>query len=262
MQTTKSADGTVIAYDRTGDGPPLIVAVGAFCDRRSFVPPENLTSRFTVYTYDRRGRGDSGDTQPYSPDREVEDLAAVVSAAVSGSGSPVYAFGHSSGGALVLRAAAQGVPLTAVASYEAPFVIPGTREVVQDPADRIREMVATGRRGDAVRYWMTSVVAAPPQVVTMMEGSPAWPALEALTHTLPYDIALTGDQGIPAWLAAIAMPVLVLGGGTSPDWFHRTVRETAAVIPGAELVMMEGYDHGVPPEVVAPVLTEFFLGAG
>jgi len=261
METTKSADGTVIAYDRTGDGPPLIVAVGAFCDRRSFVPPENLTSRFTVYTYDRRGRGDSGDTQPYSPDREVEDLAAVVSAAVSGSGSAAYAFGHSSGGALVLRAAAQGVPLAAVASYEAPFVIPGTREVVQDPADRIREMVAAGRRGDAVRYWMTSVVAAPPQVVTMMEGSPAWPALQALTHTLPYDIALTGDQGIPAWLAAIAIPVLVLGGGTSPDWFHRTVQETAAVVPGAELVMMDGYDHGVPPEAVAPVLTEFFLGA-
>jgi pimeloyl-ACP methyl ester carboxylesterase len=260
METTKSADGTVIAYDRTGDGPPLIVAVGAFCDRRSFVPPVGLTGRFTVYTYDRRGRGDSGDTQPYSPDREVDDLAGVVSAAVSGSGSKVYAFGHSSGGALVLRAAAQGVPLTAVASYEAPFVIPGTREVAQDPADRIREMVAAGRRGDAVRYWMTSVVAAPAQVLTMMEGSPAWPALEALTHTLPYDIALTGDQGVPASLAAITMPVLVLGGSTSPDWFHRTVQETAAVIPGAKLVMMEGYDHGVPPEVIAPVLTEFFLG--
>jgi pimeloyl-ACP methyl ester carboxylesterase len=260
METTKSADGTVIAYDRTGDGPPLIVAVGAFCDRRSFVPPENLTSRFTVYTYDRRGRGDSGDTQPYSPDREVEDLAAVVSVAAD-SASGVFAFGHSSGGALVLRAAAQGVPLTAVASYEAPFVVPGTREVVQDPAGRIREMVAAGRRGDAVRYWMTSVVAAPAQVLTRMEGSPAWPALEALTHTLPYDIALAGDQGVPASLAAIATPVLVLGGSTSPDWFHRTVQETAAVIPGAKLVMMEGYDHGVPPEVVAPVLTEFLLGA-
>jgi pimeloyl-ACP methyl ester carboxylesterase len=258
METTKSADGTVIAYDRTGDGPPLIVAVGAFCDRRSFVPPENLTSRFTVYTYDRRGRGDSGDTQPYSPDREVEDLAAVISVAAD-SASGVFAFGHSSGGALVLRAAAQGVPLTAVASYEAPFVVPGTREVVQDPAGRIREMVAAGRRGDAVRYWMTSVVAAPAQVLTRMEGSPAWPALEALTHTLPYDIALAGDQGVPASLAAIATPVLVLGGSTSPDWFHRTVQETAAVIPGAKLVMMEGYDHGVPPEVIAPVLTEFFL---
>ena len=261
METTKSADGTVIAYDRTGEGPPLIVAVGAFCDRRSFVPPAGLTERFTVYTYDRRGRGDSGDTQPYSLDLELADLGAVVAAASSAAASSaVYAFGHSSGGALVLRAAAHGVPLTAVASYEAPFVVPGTREVAKDPADRIREMVAAGRRGDAVRYWMTSVVAAPAQVLTMMEGSPAWPALEALAHTLPYDIALTGDQGVPALLAAIAMPVLVLGGGTSPDWFHRTVTETAAVIPGARLVMMEGYDHGVPPEVIAPVLTEFFLG--
>jgi pimeloyl-ACP methyl ester carboxylesterase len=221
METTKSADGTVIAYERTGTGPPLIVAVGAFCDRRSFVPPDNLTSAFTVYTYDRRGRGDSGDTQPYSPDREVADLAAV--AAVAAAGSGVYAYGHSSGGALVLRAAAAGVPLTAVASYEAPFVIPGSRTVAQDPADRIREMVASGRRDAAVRYWMTSVVAAPPEVVTMMEGSPAWPGLETLAHTLPYDIALTGDQGVPASLSAI--------------------------------------DHGVPPEVIAPVLTDFFLGA-
>ena len=259
MKTTKSADGTVIAYDRTGNGPPLIVAMGAFCDRRSFVPPDNLTSTFTVYTYDRRGRGDSGDTQPYSPDREVADLAAVASVASEGSG--VFAFGHSSGGALVLRAAAQGVPLTAVASYEAPFVVPGSREVAQDPADRIRELVASGRRGDAVRYWMTDVVRAPAHVLASMEGAPWWPGLEALTHTLPYDIALTGDQGIPASLSAITVPVLVLGGGTSPDWFHRTVQETAAVIPGARLVMMDGYDHGVPPEVIAPVLTEFFLGA-
>jgi pimeloyl-ACP methyl ester carboxylesterase len=132
METTKSADGTVIAYEQTGDGPPLVVAVGAFCDRRTFVPSPGLTSRFTVYTYDRRGRGDSGDTQPYAVEREVEDLAAVVSAADAGSG--VFAYGHSSGGALVLRAAAAGVPLTAVASYEAPFIVPGSREVAADPA--------------------------------------------------------------------------------------------------------------------------------
>jgi pimeloyl-ACP methyl ester carboxylesterase len=257
METTKSADGTVIAYEQTGDGPPLVVAVGAFCDRRTFVPSPGLTSRFTVYTYDRRGRGDSGDTQPYAVEREVEDLAAVVSAADAGSG--VFAYGHSSGGALVLRAAAAGVPLTAVASYEAPFIVPGSREVAADPAERIHELVAAGRRDDAVRYWMTTVVAAPPQVLQTMEGSPAWPALAALTHTLPYDIALTGDQGVPATLAAIAVPALVLGGGTSPDWFHRAVRSTADVIPGARLVMVEGYDHNVTAEVLAPVLTEFFL---
>src|SRR5580700_4379479 len=137
METTKSADGTVIAYDRTGDGPPLIVAVGAFCDRRSFVPPVGLTGRFPVYTYDRRGRGDSGDTQPYSADREVEDLAAVIEAA----GGSAFCFGHSSGAALVLRAAAQGAPVTAAVAYEAPYIIPGSREVVADPAARIRELV-------------------------------------------------------------------------------------------------------------------------
>lgn len=258
METTKSADGTVIAYDRAGDGPPLIVTLGAFCDRKTFVPPADLTARFTVYTYDRRGRGDSGDTQPYSPDREVSDLAAVVDAA---SGPRVFVFGHSSGAALALRAAAQGVPAAAVVAYEAPYVIPGTRGVPQDPAARIRDLVQSRRRGDAVRFWMTEVVRAPAEVVTRMEGSPMWPGLEALAHTLPYDLALTGDRGVPRDLAAITVPVLVLGGANSPDWFHRTVQETAAAIGGARLLVLEGQDHGAPPEVISPVLTEFFLGS-
>jgi pimeloyl-ACP methyl ester carboxylesterase len=147
-------------------------------------------------------------------------------------------------------------------AYEAPYIIAGTREVPEHPADRIREMVESGRRGDAVRFWMTEVVRVPPQVVTRMEGSPMWAGLEALTHTLPYDLAVTGDQGVPADdLAKIAVPVLVLGGANSPDWFGRTVRETTAAIPGARLVMLEGQDHGAPPEVITPVLTEFFLGS-
>jgi pimeloyl-ACP methyl ester carboxylesterase len=262
METLKSADGTVIAYDRAGQGPPLIVTLGAFCDRKTFVPPADLTARFTVYTYDRRGRGDSGDTQPYSPDREVADLAAVIDSAVSGSGSGAFVFGHSSGAALALRAAWEGVPLAAVVAYEAPWIIRGTREVPDNPAARIGELVAAGRRGDAVRFWMTDVVQVPAQVVTMMEGAPMWAGLEGLAHTLPYDLALTGDQGVPADdLAAITVPVLVLGGANSPDWFHRTVRETTAAIPGARLVMLEGQDHGAPPPVLSPVLTEFFLGS-
>jgi pimeloyl-ACP methyl ester carboxylesterase len=271
MEVTKSADGTLIAYDRTGAGPSLVVVVGAFCDRHSFVPPAELTSRFTVYTYDRRGRGDSGDTQPYSPAREIEDLAAVVKAAsrpgaTDPSGAPgpsgVFAFGHSSGAALALQAAAQGVPLAAIAAYEAPYVIAGTRELAENPAPRINAMVSSGHRSDAVRFWMTDVVRAPAGVVTAMQGSPMWAGLEALAHTLPYDLALTGDQGVPAdELAKITVPVLVLGGGNSPDWFKQTVEATAAVTPGARLVMLDGYDHGVPPEVISPVLTEFFLGS-
>jgi pimeloyl-ACP methyl ester carboxylesterase len=258
VETTKSADGTVIAYDRTGSGPPLIVTLGAFCDRQTFVPPESLTSVFTVYTYDRRGRGDSGDTPSYSVEREIDDLTAVISAAGEG---PAFVYGHSSGAALALKAAVAGAPVGAIVAYEPPFTIPGSRELPDNPGPRIREMVEAGRRGDAVRYWMTDVVQAPPGVLAMMEGSPAWPGLEALTHTLPYDIELTGDQGIPVGvLARITVPVLVVGGGNSPDWFRRTVRETAEAIPGARLVTVEGHDHGVPPEVIAPVLTEFFLG--
>jgi pimeloyl-ACP methyl ester carboxylesterase len=275
METTKSADGTIIAYDRTGDGPPLVVVVGALCDRRTFVPPADLTSRFTVCTYDRRGRGDSGDTQPYSPGREIEDLAAVAEAAAGhggaaavagapagGSGPGVFAFGHSSGAALALQASARGVPFASVAAYEAPYMIAGTRELATDPAPRITAMVSSGHRSDAVRFWMTDVVQAPAVLVTAMEKSPMWAGLEALAHTLPYDLAIAGDQGIPAdELAKITVPVLILGGANSPEWFKQTVEATAAVTPGARLVMLEGQDHGVPPEALTPVLTEFFLGS-
>jgi pimeloyl-ACP methyl ester carboxylesterase len=259
METTKSADGTVIAYDRTGDGPPLVIVLGAFCDRKTFVPPASLASRFTVCTYDRRGRGGSGDTQPYSPDLEVADLAAVIEA-VAGSGSGAFVYGHSSGAALALRAAARDVPMAALVAYEAPYMIPGAREVPEDPSGRITALVAAGRRADAVRFWMTDVVGAPAEILPRMENSPMWPGLQALAHTLPYDLALTGDQGIPVdYLAKITVPVLVLGGANSPDWFRRTVQATTDAIPGARLVMLNGQDHGAPPEVIAPLLTDFFL---
>jgi pimeloyl-ACP methyl ester carboxylesterase len=267
METTKSEDGTVIAFDRFGEGPALIVTLGAFCDRKTFVPPLDLTDRFTVVTWDRRGRGDSGDTAPYSPDLEVADLAAVISAAGGPSAGPgvsagAFVYGHSSGAALALRAAWSGVPMAALVAYEAPFIIPGTRDVPTDPSATITSLVEAGRRGDAVRFWMTDVVRLPPQMVAGMEGAPFWAGLEAMTHTLPYDIALTAYRGVPAEeLAGIGVPVLVLGGGNSPDWFQQSVQATAAAIPGARLVTLEGQDHGAPPEVLTPVLTEFFLGS-
>jgi len=152
--------------------------------------------------------------------------------------------------------------MAAVVAYEAPFIIPGTREVAEDPAGRITALVSAGRRADAVRYWMTDVIRVPAGMIPAMENSPAWAGLQALAHTLPYDIALTGDQGIPVnVLGKITVPVLVLGGANSPDWFRRTVQATTEAIPGARLVMLDGQDHGAPPEVIAPVLTDFFLGS-
>jgi pimeloyl-ACP methyl ester carboxylesterase len=255
METVKSADGTLIAYQRVGQGPALLVSVGAFCTRQTFVPPAELTQRFTVVTYDRRGRGDSGDTPPFAPEKEYTDLAAV--AAITGP-QPPYVFGHSSGAAIALRAAAAGLATAGIVAYEAPFVNEDTPRPPSDPASRIRELVNAGRRREAVTYWMSDVVHAPAGVLAQLDGAPWVKALEPLTPTLPYDLAVAGD-GIPvAELARITAPVLILGGGNSPAWFQRSVAEQAAAIPGGQLRMLGGFDHNAPVEVVAPILAEFF----
>jgi pimeloyl-ACP methyl ester carboxylesterase len=270
MDTVTSADGTIIAYDHVGDGPPLIVSVGAFCTRQTFIPPAELSRRFTVYTYDRRGRGDSGDTQPYAPEREYEDLAAVAAAATAATagtaatadtagGERPVVFGHSSGAAIALRAAARGLPVAGIVAYEAPFRNDDTPPPgVADPAAHIRSLVAEDRRDEAVAFWMSDVVHLPAEVLAGMRNMPWLKALEPLTPTLPYDILVT-DGGVPtAELAAITVPVLVLGGTNSPAWFQRSVADQAAAIPGGRLQMIDGYDHNAPPEVIAPILFGFF----
>jgi pimeloyl-ACP methyl ester carboxylesterase len=254
METAKSADGTVIAYDRTGDGPPLIVSVGAFCTRQTFAAPEDLRQRFTVVTYDRRGRGDSGDTEPFAPEREYEDLAAVAAAAGP---EPPFVFGHSSGAAIALRAAAAGLPVAGIVGYEAPFLNEDTPQPGVDPAEHIRELVSSGRRREAVVFWMSEVVRLPEEMLAQMDGAPWVAALESLAATLPYDLAVAG--GVPtSELGRIAAPVLILGGRNSPGWFQRSVAEQAAATPGAQLTMLGGYDHNAPPEVITPILIDFF----
>ena len=255
METVKSADGTLLAYDRTGDGPPLIVSVGAFCTRQTFAAPEDLRRRFTVFTYDRRGRGDSGDTEPFAPEREYEDLAAIASAAGS---EPPFVFGHSSGAAIALRAAAAGLPVAGIVAYEAPFLNEDAPRPAVDPAEHIRQLVASDRRREAVAFWMSEVVHLPDEMLAQLEGAPWVAALEPLTPTLPYDIAVT-DGGVPvSELTRITVPVLVLGGKNSPGWFQSSVAEQAAATPGAQLKMLDGFDHNAPPEVIAPILIDFF----
>lgn len=255
MDIVKSADGTKIAYDRVGDGPVLIVSVGAFCTRQTFVAPEELRRRFTVVTYDRRGRGDSGDVHPFAPEREYDDLAAV--AAAAGPEAP-FVFGHSSGAAIALRAAAAGVSLAAVAAYEAPFLNEDTPRSAIDPAEHIDALVRTGRRSEAVKFWMSEVVRMPAEMIAQLDGAPWAKALEPLTPTLPHDLAVTAG-GVPAAeLANITTPVLILGGANSPAWFRRSVTEQAAATPGARLQIIDGYEHNIPPEVITPLLIGFF----
>ena len=255
MDTVKSADGTVIAYDRTGGGPALIVSVGAFCTRKTFAAPDGLRQRFTVVTYDRRGRGDSGDTEPFAPEKEYEDRAAVAAAVGA---EPPFLFGHSSGAAIAVRAAAAGLHAAGIVAYEAPFLNDDTPQPAVDPADHIRELVSSGRRGEAVAFWMSEVVRLPGEMLAQMDGAPWIRDLEALTPTLLYDLAVTSG-GVPtAELARIDVPILILGGGNSPGWFQRSVAEQAAATPSAQLMILDGYDHNAPPEVITPILIDFF----
>lgn len=266
MKTTRSKDGTSIAYEQLGSGPPVVLVDGAFC-RRAFGPMADLAallaSRFTVFHYDRRGRDDSGDTAPYAPEREVEDLAAIVEKA---GGAPCL-YGISSGAALALRAVGSGVPVKKLAVYEMPFSLDGQH--TPDPPDfreQIGAMLAAGKRDGAVKLFM-KVVGVPSFGIFFMRLMPnVWPKLRAVAHTLPYDFAVLGDtqRGGPlpdefrTKLEAISVPTVTLAGGKSPPWMHHAARKVADTVKGATFRVVPGQDHNVSAKAMAPVLTEFF----
>jgi pimeloyl-ACP methyl ester carboxylesterase len=259
-----SKDGTRIAYERIGSGPPLILVDGALCYRASG-PARPLAAlladRFTVFFYDRRGRGESGDTLPYAIEREVEDLAAMVETA---GGSP-YVYGISSGAALALEAASRGLPIRKLALYESPCIVDGTH--VPIPADflrRLQAVVAAGRRGEAVKMFLR-LVDLPSIALLMMPLMPAWSKLKAVAHTLPYDITIVQDnqRGQPfragRWSGA-TMPTLAMDGSRSPAWMRNGMRALAGMLPNAAFRTLDGQTHMVKAAALAPVLTEFFSG--
>lgn len=261
METVTSADGTTIAFERSGDGPPVILIGGALGDRATAEPLADLLApRFSAIAYDRRGRGDSGDATPFSVDRELDDIDALIGQA----GGSACLFGHSSGAALAIRATARGSGVARLALYEPPFIVDDSRRpVAAEYADRLEELVAAGDRGDAVAYFMTEGPGVSDDVVEQMRSSPAWPAFEVLAHTLSYDARVMegtmSGQPLPAeWSGSITVPTLVMVGGASPPWQQTSVLTLVELLPNAELRTLEGQEHGPPPELVAPVLTEFF----
>lgn len=257
MQTVPSSDGTPIAFERSGSGPPVVLVGGALSTRAGGAPlAERLAPHFTVICYDRRGRGDSGDTPPYAVEREIEDLAAIIDAA----GGAAFVFGMSSGAGLSLLAAASGLPITRLAVFEPPSAVDDSRPPVPpDYQTRLDALLAEGRRGDAVTYFMTEGVGVPPDLVAQMQQAPMWPGMEAVAHTLPYDHAVMGDNTIPtARFASISIPTLVMDGGASPAWIRHTAQELADTIPNARYVTLENQTHTVAPDAIAPVLVEFF----
>jgi pimeloyl-ACP methyl ester carboxylesterase len=260
MQTVTSADGTPLAVESAGSGPAVILLGGAFNDRSTVAGLAGvLAPSCTVHWYDRRGRGDSGDTPPYAVEREFEDLAAVIAYA----GGHAHVFGHSSGAVLALEATARGVAVDRLVGYEPPYVVSDREPSGVDLLDRITALLAAGRRGDAVALFLTESAGVPAPVVESMQGSPEWAWFEAFADSLPRDVALCGPrQALPAErLARIAVPTLVLDGGESPEWLRAAARAVAAAVPGARSETVEGEDHGVlrHPEALVPVLTRFLL---
>ena len=262
MHTVVSKDGTKIAYDRYGDGPPIILIIGALGQRKLKQLgqlAELLAGTFTVVNYDRRGRGDSGDTQPYALQREIEDLAALIDA-VGGSAS---LWGWSSGGALALRAAAAGIGVERVAVYEPPFIVDREGHVPPPGYEaRLRQLLAADRRADAVRLFMRGAIGLPAPFVALMRLMPMWRQLKSTAHTLPYDWACMGDTvaGDPLreeeW-AGVTVPALVAYGSKSPARLKNGSRALAEVLPNARLRELAGQTHNVSMKVLAPELASF-----
>ncbi|MFH8338240.1 alpha/beta fold hydrolase [Streptomyces sp. AM6-12] len=254
---TTSRDGTPLAYAVTGRGPAVILVSGAMSTGGTLAPlAERLADRVTAVVYDRRGRGESGDTPPYAVDREIEDLAALLDAV----GRDAALFGVSSGGALVLQAAASGLPVTRAAVYEVPYAdhLAGGAEREAAYKRDLGRALAADRRGDAVELFLR-LTALGEEMIGRARQSPMWPGLEAVAPSLAYDDAVMGDGLLPRdRLAAVSVPLLAIAGGASPEWMRRAGRDIADAVPGGAYRVLEGQTHMVEPEALGPVLAEFF----
>lgn len=258
MQHVTSADGTPIAYDRTGEGPAVVLVGGAFGDRREPTLAglaALLAPSFTVCVYDRRGRGDSGDVHPYAVEREIDDLAALVAAL----GGEALVFGGSSGGALALEAAARGLPITRLAVFEPPYVTDPARPPLPGEKE-LTALVESGFRDQAVELFLTGGADLPAEMVAQMRAQPFWAAMEEVAHTLAYEAAVVGPGPVPAErLAGVGVPVLVFAGSESSPRMRDAAAAVTAALPDARLHTLEGQAHGaLDPAALAGLLTRFF----
>ena len=278
MKTVTSKDGTTIAYDQIGQGPAVILVNGAM-GTRSHAAADSLadilSSQLTVMDYDRRGRGDSSDTPPYAPQREIEDIEALIEAA----GGSAFLFGTSSGAILALEAA-RVLPdkVKKLALYEPPFIIDdGRPPLPKDYVEQLNAAIEADRPGDAVEIFMTKAMLIPPEFVDMMRNAPMsqtfgddagarppeWADMEKVAHTLPYDGMivrdfLAGKPLPPKRWASFTRPTLVIVGGNSEPFFHTGAEALVVDMPDARRRLLEGQDHAVSNAALAPVLMDFF----
>lgn len=253
-QMVMSADGTSIAYERRGCGPALIL-VDAALHYRAFSSFDGLIGlleqHFTLFHYDRRGRGDSSDTQPYAVAREVEDLSALIARA----GGSARVFGYSSGGLLALHAAASGAAISALALLEPPIATENERPAQAEFRAQVAGLLAAGRRADAVDHTLRSI-GMPDDLLAQVRSSPAWPAMESAAHTLVYDSQVSEEMS-DGLLASVSVPTLVLDSQGSGSELAGMAATVASRMPNAAHRSLPGGWHGVADDVLAPALREF-----
>ena len=255
MRKVVSRDGTTIAYERAGDGPPIVLLNGAFRDHTIFdaLVPE-LAPHCTTYVYDRRGRGESGDSPAYAVEREIEDLEAVIEEA----GGQAMVFAGSCGANLALEAALAGAPITKLALHEPYYRIDGYRKPPDDFMDNLRALLAADNRGAAAEYFLAELLGFTPEVIADWRTGPLWATNEANAHTLLYDTAICGDFNIPTQrLATVATPTLVVNSDGTSDWLRAAARAVAVALPNGWGMELPGSWHRVQTDVLGRVLAEF-----
>jgi len=257
MLTTRSKDGTTLAYDVTGSGPALVYITGAIC-YRDFKPivddSEKFGEEFAVYTYDRRGRGDSGDTPPYALEREIEDLEAIIDAA----GGSAFLYGHSSGAVLALEAALR-IPrkVSKVVLFDAPYVHDEKEKAKYALLrQKILSLLGKGKGASALRAFLIGI-GMPRIFAYLLPVMPGWQTMKALAPTLEYDLLLTSDLPPVGRAAEIKVPTQIIYGGKSPASIHSVAKQLAEAIPGSRLEELAGQNHMVAAQALLPLLSSF-----
>jgi pimeloyl-ACP methyl ester carboxylesterase len=280
MRYVTSKDGTSIAFTQSGQGPALIIVVGAFNDHSTGLPLTSLLEKhFTVINYDRRGRGDSGDTAPYAVEREIEDLDALITEV----GGSAAVFGYSSGAILALKAVASGAAITQLALYEPPLIAGDIANEDDQPSSArlsnangqavdvhqqhrspqeilplLTKLIAEDRRGDAVELFQTKIIGIPVEMVAQFRQSPFWPSLEKIAHTLVYETMILGNMSLTTDLTdAIPVPTLIMAGSESPAFLQKTAQWLGHVLPIGQHRILDHQTHDIVPDVVAPVVETF-----
>jgi pimeloyl-ACP methyl ester carboxylesterase len=261
MSIAMSKDGTKIVYRKAGKGPLIILVDGAFCSK-DFGPMPKLapllSEHFTVVSYDRRARGESGDTKPYTIEREIEDLQALIEQ----NGGSAYLFGISSGAILALRAVANGLEVPKLVLFEPPFVT--SKNLIRSPNayHELTRLLEQGKRGEAVKFYLRKVMGVPAILPFVLQLTPNWSKMKANANSLPYDVAVCGDFEIPKnFRSSVAIPVLVIDSTRSPEMLRSAVEATVRALPNATRKSLKGSIHDVPPKILAPELAQFLIAS-